>query len=142
MSHVETTLDAAKALLRDTATRIAVVGASNDPSKYGNIIVNNLKGHGYVVLPVNPKEAAIAGLPAYRSLADVPKPVDIVNVVTPPAVTRKVLRDAAAAGVPLVWLQDGSFDDAVLADAAKAPFKTVHDACIMVAARVVASSRR
>ena len=137
MSQDRSPLDDAKELLGRTATRIAVVGASNDPSKYGNIIVNNLKGHGYVVFPVNPKADTIAGLPAYRSLADVPKPVDIVDVVTPPAVTRKVLEDAAAAGLPLVWLQDGSFDDAVLADAKAAHFKTVHHACIMVIARAV-----
>ena len=125
----------ATGLLRATSTRIAVVGASNDPSKYGNIIVKNLIAHGYQVLPVNPKELAIAGLPAYHSLAEVPKPVDIVDVVTPPAVTRLVLEDAAAAGIGLVWLQDGSFDDAVLEAAAAAPFMTVHHACIMVVAR-------
>jgi uncharacterized protein len=127
-------LDDATKLLRSTATRIAVVGASNDPSKYGNVIVKNLLRHGYQVFPVNLHEETIAGLPAYRSLADVPKPVDIVDVVTPPAVTRRVLADAAAAGLGLVWLQDGSFDDAVLAEAAAAPFETVHDACIMVVA--------
>ena len=128
-------LEEAMALLRSTATRIAVVGASNDPSKYGNIIVKNLVGHGYQVLPVNPKEATIAGLRAFRSLENVPRPIHIVDVVTPPAVTRHVLADAAAAGIGLVWLQDGSFDDAVLAEAAAAPFKTVHHACIMVVAR-------
>jgi uncharacterized protein len=141
MSETASPLETAKAALRrGSTTRIAVVGASNDPSKYGNIIVNRLKGYGYQVLPVNPKESTIAGLPAYRSLAEVPQPVDIVDVVTPPAVTRTVLKDAAAAGVPLVWLQDGSFDDAVLADAANAPFATVHHACIMVVAAAV--SRR
>jgi predicted CoA-binding protein len=128
-------LEEATALLRSAKTRIAVVGASNDPSKYGNIIVKNLMAHGYRVLPVNPKEATIAGLPAFRSLADVPKPVDIVDVVTPPAVTHRVLEDASKAGIGLVWLQDGSFDQTVLDASAAAPFKTVHHACIMVVAR-------
>lgn len=128
-------------LLRNTGTRIAVVGASNDPSKYGNIIVQDLMDHGYEVLPVNPNEAMIEGLPVYRSLADVPKPVDIVDVVTPPDVTREILEDAAAAGCDLVWLQPGSFDDEVLADAAAAPFATVDNACIMVVARRVHASR-
>lgn len=137
-----TALDQATALLRDAKTRIAVVGASNDPSKYGNVIVKNLMRRGYDVLPVNPNENSIAGLPAYPSLAEVPEPVHIVNVVTPPAVTLRVLEDAAAAGIGLVWLQDGSFDDAVLAAADRAKFKTVYDACIMVVAGSVASSRR
>ncbi len=138
MKSTTTALSKATALLGSAKTRIAVVGASNEPSKYGNIIVKDLMAHGYQVFPVNPKEATIAGLPAYRSLADVPQPVDIVNVVTPPAVTLRVLDDASKAGVGLVWLQDGSFDQAVIDASAAAPFQTVHHACIMVVARQVA----
>lgn len=115
-------------------TRIAVVGASNDPEKYGNIIVKNLAGKGYTVVPVNPREETIAGLPAFPSLeaALAVGPIHIVNVVTPPKVTARVLEQAEALGLEHLWLQDGSFDDAVLAAAARAPFLTVHDACIMV----------
>jgi uncharacterized protein len=113
-------------------TRIAVVGASTNPEKYGNIIVNNLKGRGYTVLPVNPKAETIAGLTVFPSLDAVERPVHIVNIVTPPPVTLKVLQKVAALGLPAVWLQDGSFDEAVLEYAASAPFKTVYDACIMV----------
>ena len=121
--------------LRKLETRIAVVGASNNPDKYGNIITRDLQKRGYVVYPVNLHETVIEGLPVCRTLADLPEPVDIVDVVTPPEVTRVILKDAAAAGLPLVWLQDGSFDEKVLAQAAAAPFRTVHDACIMVVAR-------
>jgi len=138
---MDTALERAKALLKSTKTRIAVVGASNNPAKFGNIIVLNLLRQGFQVLPVNLRETTIAGLPVYRLLTDVPKPVDIVDVVTPPWVTRRILKDAEMAGIGLVWLQDGSFDDAVLADAAAAPFATVHHACIMVVARSVASQR-
>jgi predicted CoA-binding protein len=137
MKNTASALEEATELLRSAATRIAVVGASNHPSKYGNIIVKNLVRRGYEVFPVNLRETTIAGLRAYRTLVDVPKPVDIVDVVTPPDDTRIILRNAAAAGCRLIWLQDGSFDDAVLADAAASPFKTVHDACIMVVARAV-----
>jgi len=134
-------LERATELLKSTKTRIAVVGASNNSAKFGNIIVLNLLRQGFQVLPVNLQETTIAGLPVYRSLAEVPKPVDIVDVVTPPQVTRRILKEAAAAGIELVWLQDGSFDDAVLTEAAAAPFATVHHACIMVVARSVASRR-
>ncbi len=118
---------------RGPETRIAVVGASNNPAKYGNIIVRNLAAKGYTVLPVNPREKEIAGLPAYPNLAAVPKPIAIVDVVTPPAVTKGILEEAARLGLPAVWLQDGSWDEATLEVAAKAPFKTVYNACIMVA---------
>ena len=118
---------------RGPETRIAVVGASNDPAKYGNIIVRNLAAKGYTVLPVNPRQTEIAGLPAYPNLTAVPGPVHIVDVVTPPGVTSGILEEAARLGLPAVWLQDGSYDDAALSVAAKAPFKTVYEACIMVA---------
>jgi uncharacterized protein len=118
---------------RGPETRIAVVGASNNPAKYGNVIVRNLAAKGYTVLPVNPKEKEIAGLPAFPNLASVPGPVHVVDVVTPPAVTKGVLAEAARLGLGAVWLQDGSYDDAVLEVAASAPFKTVYQACIMVA---------
>jgi predicted CoA-binding protein len=137
MKSTTTALSDATALLRSVKTRIAVVGASNNPAKYGNIIVKNLMAHGYQVFPVNLHEASIAGLPVYHSLAELPEPVDIVNVVTPPAVTRRILADAREAGLGLFWLQDGSFDQAVLDVASAAPFKTVYDACIMVVARQV-----
>ena len=119
---------------RGPETRIAVVGASNDPAKYGNVIVRNLAGKGYTVLPVNPREREIAGIPAFPNLSAVPLPVDIVDVVTPPAVTNEVLEEAARLGLPAVWLQDGSWDETTLSIAAKAPFRTVYGACIMVAA--------
>ena len=106
-----TPYDLAFELLRKLETRIAVVGASNNPEKYGNIITRDLQKRGYVVYPVNLNETVIEGLPVYRTLADLPEPVDIVDVVTPPEVTRVILKEAAAAGLPLVWLQDGSFDE-------------------------------
>lgn len=117
---------------KTTETRIAVVGASNNPDKYGNIIVKNLAGKGYTVLPVNPKAETIAGLPVFADLASLEPPVHIVDIVTPPPVTLAVLAKVAELGLPNVWLQDGSFDDAVLAYVATAPFKTVYNACIMV----------
>ncbi len=117
---------------RSPLTRIAVVGASNDPEKYGNIIVKNLAAKGYTVIPVNPREETIAGIEAHGSLASIQGPVHIVTFVTPPKVTRKVLEQVAQLHLPNVWLQDGSYDREVLDFAASAPFLTVYEACIMV----------
>lgn len=118
--------------IRGPETRIALVGASNNPAKYGNIILRNLTAKGYTVIPVNPRETQVAGIRAYPSLAEVPGPIHVVSIVTPPAATLEVLRQVAALGLPRVFLQDGSFDDAVLDYVAAAPFQTVHHACIMV----------
>jgi predicted CoA-binding protein len=50
--------------------------------------------------------------PTLPSVSSLPVPAETaVSIVTPPAVTLRVLRDAKAAGVPAVWLQPGSFDD-------------------------------
>ena len=118
--------------MKTTETRIAVIGASNNPEKYGNIIPGNLKGKGYAVLPVNPKEDEIQGLPVFRTAADLPDPVHIVDMVTPPRITYAILEDLDPARFPVIWLQDGSFDDDVIA-LAEARFDTVvHHACIMV----------
>lgn len=118
---------------KDPRTRIAVAGASNNPEKYGNIIVRNLRSKGYTVVPVNPREPMVEGIPAFRSVRDLDAPVDLLVIVTPPPATLRILGEAAEAGVPAVWLQDGSFDAAVLEFARKAPFRTVHQACVMVA---------
>lgn len=114
-------------------TRIAVAGASNNPEKYGNIIVRNLRAKGYTVVPLNPREPTVDGIPAFRSVRDLDAPVDLLVVVTPPPATLRILGEAAEAGVGAVWLQDGSFDAAVLEFAERAPFRTVHRACVMVA---------
>jgi len=126
--------DHIQSLLRrkDRGTRIAVVGASANPEKYGNIIVKNLSAKGYEVLPVNPREKVIEGLTVYKDVASVPRPIHLVNFVTPPAVTLSVLQEIASQGIEAVWFQEGSDDEKVL-EYAKAHFPTViHGACIMV----------
>ena len=115
-------------------THIAVLGASNDPAKYGNIIVKNLLRHGYTVLPVHPSEPTIAGLPAHARVADIGGRLDIVNVVVPPKVTLRLIDELDAPQFDTLWLQPGSFDDAVVA-AANAKFsRVVVGDCIMVVA--------
>ena len=116
-------------------TRIAVVGASNDPAKYGNIIVKNLISHGYCVLPVHPTAPRIAELPAYAEVGDIPGPIDIANLVVPPPLALDIVRALDPQQVRVVWLQPGSFDDAVVS-AARAKFQhVVAGDCIMVVAR-------
>lgn len=85
--------------------------------------------HSLPVTPINPRASSIS-LPS-TSYSTVPSPSALpaptqtsLSVVTPPAVTRQVLEDAHAAGVPAVWLQPGAFDDAVL-DYARKNFEAV-----------------
>ena len=60
--------------------RYAVVGASDNPEKYGNKIVKNLKNRGYEVYPVNPRLKEVEGLCCYSTIADIPVKVDAVDL--------------------------------------------------------------
>ncbi|RLC76791.1 MAG: CoA-binding protein, partial [Chloroflexi bacterium] len=86
----------------------AIVGASHDPAKYGNKIARDLHDAGYIVYPINPKEGEIEELKVYASLADLPEKPDVVDIVVPPALTEKVVRQVHELGLPRVWMQPGS----------------------------------
>lgn len=116
-------------------TRIAVVGASNDRSKYGNIIVRDLLARGYDVRPVHPHEPQIAGMQCVPDVAAIAGPVHIANLVVPPAVALEVVGRMDPAQVAVVWLQPGSFDDAVVRLARQRFAQVVVGDCIMVVAR-------
>ncbi len=96
------------------SSAFAVVGASTDRSKYGNKVLRCYQQHGRKVYPVNPKAPSVEGLPAYPSLSALPERVPAISVITPPAATEQVVRDAHAAGVKHVWMQPGAeSDDAI-----------------------------
>lgn len=116
---------------------IALVGATNDPAKYGNVILKNLRGRGWPVFAINPKATTIDGEPAYPNLAALPKKPELVVFVVPPAIGIKVLDEVKALGIDRVWLQPGAESPEILARAAELGLRVVHDACIMVlAARI------
>ena len=86
----------------------AVVGASSDQSKYGNMVLRAYQQQGHEVYPVNPRADVIEGLKAYPSLGKVPVKVRGVSIITPPAITERVVEEAAAAGAEFVWMQPGA----------------------------------
>jgi len=114
---------------------IAVVGATDRPSKYGNIIYRDLKAKGYRVLAVNPFRSSVDGDPCWHALADLPEAPTIVDIVVPPARTIEVLDQCAALGYHNVWIQPGAADDAVRERVAAMGLNALIDACIMVSTR-------
>ncbi|MDE3246489.1 MAG: CoA-binding protein [Acidobacteriota bacterium] len=86
----------------------AVVGASSDREKYGNKVLRAYQQHGLEVYPINPRATEIEGLKCYATLADLPVKVRGISVITPPAITEKVVEAAAAAGIRMVWMQPGA----------------------------------
>ena len=90
---------------------VAVVGASRDRSKFGNISVRAHLQQGYQVFPVNPNADHVEGLPAFESLRDVPvENLDRVTVYLPPQLTLELLDEIAPAEV---WMNPGSADEDV-----------------------------
>jgi len=113
----------------------AIVGASHDPAKFGNKIVRDLHNAGYIVYPVNPKGGEIEGVKVYPSLADLPEEPDVVDIVVPPTVTEKVVRQVKALGLPRVWMQPGSESEDAVRFCEENGIAVVHDACAMISKR-------
>ena len=65
---------------------VAIIGASTDRAKFGNIAVRAFARQGWKVFPVNPKEPQVEGLAAFKSIAEVPERPDLVSVYLPPPV--------------------------------------------------------
>ncbi len=98
---------------------VAVIGASSDRAKYGNKTVRAFRNHGDQVIPINPGEAEVEGLKAYRSVLDVPGPIDMATFYVPPKVGEALIEEVAKKGIREVWLNPGADSDA-LAERAKA----------------------
>lgn len=122
---------AAKQILADAAV-IAVVGASRDPFKAAHRVPLEMQRHGWRIIPVNPTADKLFGEPVYRSLADIPHPVDLVNVFRPSDEAADVVRQAVAIGAPAVWLQLGITSPEARRIAAEAGIDYVEDRCIAV----------
>jgi predicted CoA-binding protein len=87
------------------AKTIAVVGLSNNPLRASFFVGYYLMRHGYRVIPVNPREKEILGEPCFKTLADVPMPVDIVNVFRAPDAVPRIAKEAVALGAKTLWCQ-------------------------------------
>ncbi|KAJ2712235.1 hypothetical protein H4R19_002860 [Coemansia spiralis] len=85
----------------------AVAGASADRSKFGNKVLRWYLERGLAVTPVNPRASSIEGVECATTLAAL-GPDTSVSVVTPPAATEQLMRDAARLGIRHLWLQPGS----------------------------------
>jgi hypothetical protein len=109
----------------------AVVGASEDETKYGNRIFRSLLASGYKVYPVNPRGGEIEGQKVYPSLAELPERPEVVDIVVPPAVAQQIVKDAHALGLNRVWLQPGAESEAAIAYGEEHGMEVVHDACAM-----------
>lgn len=112
--------------------KLAVVGISRKGRKFGNMAFKELKKHGYQLFPVNPNAETIEGERCYPSLSALPGPVDGVLVVVPPAETEKVVREAAAAGIKRVWMQQGAESPEAIRFCQENGIEAIHGECILM----------
>jgi predicted CoA-binding protein len=88
-----------------SAKTIAVVGASRDPRKAGGSVPEGLQRRGFRIIPINPFADELFGERVYRTLAEVPEKVDLVDVFRPSADAPEIARQAVAIGAKALWLQ-------------------------------------
>jgi predicted CoA-binding protein len=118
--------------LLQSAKVIAVVGFSDDPNRTSHQIGKFLMRVGYTVYPVNPTVKEIDGVKVYPTLADVPEPIDIVNVFRRSEYLSGVVDEAIAVNARAVWAQLGVYDPAAADKAAQAGLDMIMDTCIKV----------
>jgi predicted CoA-binding protein len=119
-----------------TGRRFAVVGASTDRAKYGNKVLRVYLQNHRDVVPINPNAEEVEGVRAYRDLASVPDEIDGVSIITPPAVTEKVVEQALQRGIKHIWMQPGAESTAAIAAAETSGANVIAGGpCILVALR-------
>ncbi|WP_329068398.1 CoA-binding protein [Amycolatopsis sp. NBC_01480] len=124
-----------------SATTIAVVGLSRDPAKAAHGVPATLQAHGFRIIPVHPSATELLGEKVYRSLKDIPEPVDLVDVFRPSAEAAGIAADAVAIGAKALWLQQGIVSAEARRIAEDAGLEYVEDRCTAVVRAVGAISK-
>lgn len=117
-------------LLRSTKT-IAVVGLSRKPWRASFGVSEYMQSVGYRIIPVNPHEGEVLGEKAYRSLEEVPEPVDMVNIFRRSEAVPEIVEAAIRMGAKSVWMQEGVVHEASAERARQAGLVVVMDKCLL-----------
>ncbi|MCA6213782.1 CoA-binding protein [Thermococcus bergensis] len=112
--------------------KIALVGASKNPAKYGNIILKDLLSKGFEVLPVNPNYDEIEGVKCYKSIKELPRDVDVIVFVVPPKVGLQVAKEAVEVGFKKLWFQPGAESEEIREFLERLGAEYSFEKCIMV----------
>ena len=129
-------------LLR-SGPRIAIVGASSNPGRPSHGVMLSLLRAGYDVVPVNPREAEVDGMPCYPTVIDAVREtgaIDIVDVFRRPDLCVEHAREAVAIGARCLWLQLGIANAEAARIAHDAGLSVVMDRCTIIEHRRLASS--
>lgn len=117
--------------LLDGANTIAVVGLSANPMRPSHGVSQYMQSRGYRIIPVNPGHDVVLGEASYRTLDDVPVPVDIVNIFRRSEHVAPIVDAAIRIGAKAVWMQEGIVDESSAERARAAGLFVVMDRCIL-----------
>ena len=110
-----------------------VVGASANREKFGNKVLRVYLQHGKKVIPVNPKEKEIEGIPCVAGIQDLPPGVKSISVITSPHVTEQVVDMAIAKGIANIWMQPGAENPVAVEKCRRNNINVIADgSCILV----------
>lgn len=134
---VNATNDEIKSILEDVKT-IAVLGLSPDSTKDSYRVAEYLKNAGYTIIPVYPKEETILGEKVYRSLAEIPFSVDMVNIFRKPDALNAIADACIERGdVKVFWAQKGIVNNEAAEKARSCGMRVVQNHCSMVEHRLI-----
>ncbi|MBK8938895.1 MAG: CoA-binding protein [Polyangiaceae bacterium] len=120
-------------------TSLALVGVSRDGKRgFGNAVRKELSGKGYTLHVVHPEADRIGDQPCAHTLAEVAGEVGGVVLVTPPEQTLKLVEEAAALGIPRVWMQQGAESSEAIRACEERGLAVVHGECILMFAEPTA----
>lgn len=111
---------------------IAVVGLSDKPERDSYRVAEYLQAHGYRIIPVNPAVAEVLGEPSYASVAEIPGPVDVVDIFRKPDAVGPIVQEAISTGARVVWMQLGVVNEPAAAAARAAGLQVVMDRCMKI----------
>ena len=114
------------------AKTVAIVGLSRNHLRSSYFVGFYLRRHGYRIIPVNPRETEVLGEKSFKSLADVPVHVDIVNVFRAPDALPDIAREAVAIGASNLWCQFTVINEAGGRIAEDGGLSVIMDRCIKV----------
>lgn len=129
MSFENPSLDEIEALL-DRIRTVAVVGLSPKPDRPSHEVAAGLQRFGYRIVPVRPGTGQVLGENAYPSLAEVPMPIDLVDVFRAPEHVDPIVDACIELAVPAIWLQEGVINESAAARAQEAGLFVVMNRCI------------
>jgi hypothetical protein len=114
--------------------RFVVAGSFRNESKYAYKILKMLKNKGYEVYPVHPTIKEVEGRLCYSSVKDIPCVIDVVNLVTPPTVTERILIECKEMGIKKIWLQPGAENENTIKFCRENNMEVIYQVCVMMKA--------